>query len=317
MYCAAMSGNVPGHEVVAGSVWNFAARTARSSVARRSFDTVPVCSGAGPVAVTRPPAVIAIEKGRMLPPVRPKANPVCASAVTTASRAIAGSVARPLPYGSMRRALPIVALVAALAGCGGGGSAGSSSNAPPKALLSPDKLTQKAPQRFDCVFHTTAGDFTIRVQRAWAPHGADRFYNLCRNHFYDGAKIFRVVPGFVAQFGISAYPEVSQAWEQATIPDDPVVKQNTRGAVSFAAAGPSSRTTQVFINLGSNLQLDSEQFAPFGAVTKGMSVVDKLYSGYGDRPTGDQQQMFSQGNAYLDKQWPKLTAIVSTKLALP
>jgi peptidyl-prolyl cis-trans isomerase A (cyclophilin A) len=214
----------------------------------------------------------------------------------------------------MRRALPIIALVVALAGCGGSGGSGSSKG-PPKALLSPAALTKKAPQRFDCVFHTTAGDFTIGVHRTWAPYGADRFYNLCRNRFYDGAKIFRVVPGFVAQFGISAYPAVSQAWEQATIPDDPVVKQNKRGAVSFAAAGPSSRTTQVFINLGSNLQLDSEQFAPFGAVTDGMSVVDKLYSGYGDNPTADQQQMFSQGNAYLDKQWPKLTAILSTKVS--
>jgi peptidyl-prolyl cis-trans isomerase A (cyclophilin A) len=215
----------------------------------------------------------------------------------------------------MRRALPILALVIALAGCGGsGGSGGSGSpKGPPKALLSPAELAKKAPQRFDCVFHTTAGDFTIGVQRAWAPHGADRFYNLCRNHFYDGAKIFRVVPGFVAQFGISAYPEVSQAWEQATIPDDPVVKENKRGAVSFAAAGPNTRTTQVFIDLGSNLQLDTEQFAPFGAVTDGISVVDKLYSGYDDKPTADQQQMFSRGNAYLDKQWPKLTTILSTK----
>jgi peptidyl-prolyl cis-trans isomerase A (cyclophilin A) len=217
----------------------------------------------------------------------------------------------------MRRALPLLALIVALAGCGGSGGGGSSSSGPPKALLTPTELTKKAPQRFDCVFHTTAGDFTIGVHRAWAPHGADRFYNLCRNHFYDGAKIFRVVPGFVAQFGISAYPEVSQAWEQATIPDDAVVKENKRGAVSFAAAGPNTRTTQVFIDLGSNLQLDSEQFAPFGAVTDGMSVVDKLYSGYGDRPTASQPQMFSEGNAYLDKQWPKLTAILSTKVALP
>lgn len=217
----------------------------------------------------------------------------------------------------MRKALPILALVGALvgalAGCGSGGS-GSSSKGPPSALLSPAKLTKKAPQRFDCVFRTTAGDFTIGVHRAWAAHGADRFYNLCLNHFYDGAKIFRVVPGFVAQFGISAYPEVSQAWEQATIPDDAVVKQNTRGAVSFAAAGPNTRTTQVFINLGPNLQLDSEQFAPFGAVTAGMNAVEKLYSGYGDQPTADQQQMVSQGNGYLDKQWPKLTTILSTKV---
>jgi peptidyl-prolyl cis-trans isomerase A (cyclophilin A) len=209
----------------------------------------------------------------------------------------------------MLRALPILALAAVLAGCGG------SSNGTSKALLEPAKLTKKSPQLFDCVFHTTAGDFTIGVHRTWAPHGADRFYNLCRNHFYDGARIFRVVPGFVAQFGISSDPAVSKAWETATIPDDTITTQNQRGAVAFAAAGPNTRTTQVFIDLGSNLQLDVDEFAPFGAVTDGMKVVDKLYSGYGDKPTSHQPEMVNQGKAYFDKNWPKLDTILSTKVA--
>jgi cyclophilin family peptidyl-prolyl cis-trans isomerase len=211
----------------------------------------------------------------------------------------------------LHRALPILALIVALAGCGGGGS----SSGPPQALLTPAKLTRQAPQQFDVTFHTTAGDFTISVHRTWAAHGADRFYNLVTNHFYDGAKIFRVVRGFVAQFGISPDPAVSQAWQNATIPDDAVKTQNKRGAVSFAAAGPNTRTTQVFIDLASNLQLDADQFAPFGAVTRGMNVVDKLYSGYADRPTSHQAEMFSQGNAYLRKAWPKLDTILSTKVA--
>jgi cyclophilin family peptidyl-prolyl cis-trans isomerase len=118
------------------------------------------------------------------------------------------------------------------------------------------------------------------------------------------------VPGFVVQFGISPYPQVSKAWAQATIPDDPIgTLENSRGAVTFASAGPDSRTTQVFINLGQNLQLDTDQFVPFGAVTSGMDVVEKLYSGYGDKPTAHQPEMMSQGNAYLEKHWPKLDTI--------
>lgn len=197
-----------------------------------------------------------------------------------------------------------------LAGCGGGGS-----SSPPKALLHPGQLTKKAPQLFDVTFHTTKGDFTISVHRTWAPRGADRFYNLVKNHFYDGAKVFRVVPGFVVQFGISPFPDVSKAWESATIPDDTITVHNQRGAVTFASAGPDTRTTQVFINLGNNANLDTNQFAPFGAVTSGMSVVESLYSGYGDDPTSHQPEMTDQGNAYFDKQWPKLDAIKSTTVS--
>jgi peptidyl-prolyl cis-trans isomerase A (cyclophilin A) len=213
----------------------------------------------------------------------------------------------------MRRIFPLLLLGVALlvAGCGGG----SSASKPNPALLQPEKLTKKAPQLFDVTFHTTAGDFTMSVHRTWAPRAADRFYNLVKNHFYDGNKIFRVVPGFVVQFGISPFPEVSKAWRDATIPDDTITVHNERGAVAFASAGPNTRTTQVFIDLGNNTNLDVDQFAPFAAVTSGMSVVDKLYSGYGDNPTPQQGKMMEEGNAYFDKAWPKLDEIKSTTVS--
>jgi peptidyl-prolyl cis-trans isomerase A (cyclophilin A) len=205
----------------------------------------------------------------------------------------------------MGRGLLLLGVALCLAGCGGG----SSASKPDPALLHPEKLTAKAPQLFDVTFHTTAGDFTMSVHRTWAPRAADRFYNLVKNHFYDGDKIFRVVPGFVVQFGISPFPAVSKAWRNATIPDDTITVHNERGAVAFASAGPNTRTTQVFIDLGNNTNLDVDQFAPFAAVTSGMDVVDKLYSGYGDQPTPEQGKMMQQGNAYFDKAWPKLDTI--------
>ena len=210
----------------------------------------------------------------------------------------------------MRTLLVLALVVPLLAACGdGGGSSG-----PPDALLHPDKLTKKAPQLFDITFHTTKGDFVINVHRTWAPKGADRLYNLAKNHFFDGQKIFRVVPDFVIQFGISPYPEVSKAWSQATIPDDTITVHNTRGAVSFASAGPDTRTTQIFVNLGNNTNLDVDQFAPVGNVSSGMDVIEKLYSGYGDEPTSHQPEMQNQGNAYLDKAWPKLDEIKSAEV---
>src|SRR5277367_6967030 len=149
------------------------------------------------------------------------------------------------------------------------------------ALLQPATLRLKAPAEYEVKFVTTAGDFTIKVTRAWAPYGADRFYNLVRHHFYDGAAFFRVLPGFMAQFGLSAYPEVSKVWETAIIKDDPIVQSNHRGFVSFATAGPNTRTTQVFINYGNNEALDRSGFSAFAVVSDGMEVVDKLYNGYG------------------------------------
>ena len=209
-------------------------------------------------------------------------------------------------FGLLALTLPVLAAVAA---CGGGKSGG-----PPAALLHPQKLTAKAPQIYDATFKTTKGDFTIEVHRTWAKNGADRFYNLVKSGFFDGTKFFRVVPTFVVQFGISPYPEVSKQWRSATIPDDIVTLHNERGGVTFASAGPNTRTTQVFINLGDNRSLDNGGFAPFGAVTKGMDVVDKLYGGYADEPTPHQGEMQLQGNAWLEKNYPKLDSIETASI---
>jgi len=211
------------------------------------------------------------------------------------------------------RLIPIslcLALVLMGAACGGG----SKQSGPPAALLHPEKLHAKAPQIFTATFKTTKGTFAIEVHRSWAPNGADRFYNLVTNHFYDGAKFFRVVPTFVVQFGISPYPAVSEAWRSATIPDDLVTTHNLRGGVTFASAGPNTRTTQVFINLGDNRALDNNGFAPFGAVTKGMDVVGQLYSGYADQPTAQQGEMQTKGNAWLEQHYPKLDSIETAKV---
>jgi peptidyl-prolyl cis-trans isomerase A (cyclophilin A) len=215
------------------------------------------------------------------------------------------------------RRIALVALalgvVGTSAGCGGGGA--PKKTEPAASLLHPKTLTAKAPQRFDATFTTTKGDFTITVERTWAPNGADRFYNLVKSHFFDGVKFFRVVPHFVVQFGISPDPQVSAAWSNATIADDPVTEHNVRGAVTFASAGPDTRTTQLFINLGSNTRLDSGGFAPIGSVTGGMSVVDRLYSGYANAPTSHQAEMQAQGNAWLDKTYPKLDSIKTARIA--
>ena len=189
------------------------------------------------------------------------------------------------------------------------------------ALLQPATLRAKAPAEYEVKFVTTAGEFTIKVTRAWAPNGADRFYNLVRHHFYDGAAFFRVLPGFMAQVGISAYPEVAKVWDSATIKDDPIVQSNHRGFVSFATAGPNTRTTQFFINYGNNEALDRSGFSAFGVVSDGMEVVDKLYNGYGEgAPDGhgpDQGKITSLGRAYLEKGFPKLDTIRSATLVPP
>jgi peptidyl-prolyl cis-trans isomerase A (cyclophilin A) len=187
-----------------------------------------------------------------------------------------------------------------------------------RALLHPALLKDRSPDEYKVKFTTTRGDFTVTVNRAWAPIGADRFYNLVKHHFYDNASFFRVLPGFVVQFGISVYPPVSAAWKNADIKDDPVTQSNLRGYLVFATAGANTRTTQVFVNLVDNKRLDSMGFAAFGQVTEGMNVVETMYEGYGEgAPQGagpDQDQMEKQGKPYLDKGWPKLDSIKTTTL---
>jgi peptidyl-prolyl cis-trans isomerase A (cyclophilin A) len=185
---------------------------------------------------------------------------------------------------------------------------------PPPALLHPAKLTAKAPSVYRVVFTTTKGSFTVTVHRQWSPHGADRFYNLVRSRFYDGDEFFRVVKGFVVQFGISGFPAVSGAWQNATIKDDPVKASNARGTITFADAGPDTRTTQVFVNLGNNASLDGQGFSPFGRVTSGMSVVDKLYSGYGEAVTTLQGEISARGNSFLRKHFPKLDRVLRARV---
>jgi peptidyl-prolyl cis-trans isomerase A (cyclophilin A) len=182
-------------------------------------------------------------------------------------------------------------------------------------LLHPETLSEKAPDIFDVTFSTTKGDFVVRVNRAWAPIGADRFYNLVKAGFYNDASFFRVIPGFVAQFGLGADPTVNKAWRDAKIKDDPVTQSNRPGYLTFATAGKNTRTTQLFINLGNNAQLDSMGFSPFGQVTSGMDVVQKIHSGYGESP--DQGQITNQGKAYLDKNFPKLDSIKSATISTP
>jgi peptidyl-prolyl cis-trans isomerase A (cyclophilin A) len=176
-------------------------------------------------------------------------------------------------------------------------------------LLDPSAASAKAPDVFKVKFATTKGDFVVEVHRAWAPHGADRFYNLVKTGFFDDTRFFRVIAGFMVQFGISGVPMVSAAWHDATIADDPVKQSNKRSFVSFAMRGPGSRTTQIFINYGDNVQLDGKGFSPFARVTDGMDVVDRLHNVYGETPTTIQPTIESQGNAYLDASFPQLDAI--------
>lgn len=176
---------------------------------------------------------------------------------------------------------------------------------------SPD-MQAKAPAEFSVRFETSAGPFVVTVTRAWAPQGADRFYNLVRHGFYDGARFFRVLPGFVAQFGINGNPAVSARWRDATIPDDPVTQSNRRATITFATAGPNTRTTQLFINFADNTTLDSRGFTPFGRVVEGMDIVDQLYSGYGESP--DQGLIQQRGTAYLAAAFPKLDSIAHATL---
>jgi peptidyl-prolyl cis-trans isomerase A (cyclophilin A) len=180
--------------------------------------------------------------------------------------------------------------------------------APARNLFDPSTMKSKAPETYKVKFVTTQGDVIIQVTRAWAPIGADRFYNLVRGGFYNGAAFFRVIPGFMAQFGINPDPKVSAVWSNENIVDDPVKESNKRAYVTFAkASAPNTRSTQVFINYKANDFLDPQGFAPFGEVIEGMENVDKFYSGYGGNP--DQGALQQLGKSYIDKNMPKVDLI--------
>lgn len=180
-------------------------------------------------------------------------------------------------------------------------------------LTQPAKLTEKAPDTFKVKFDTTKGVFTVEVTRSQSPNGADRFYNLVKAGYFKDIAFFRVVPGFMVQFGIHGDPKVAGAWREANIPDDSVKASNTRGMLTFAKTGmPNSRSTQLFINYGNNTFLDNQGFSPFGKVTEGMDVVDKINSASGERP--DQMHIQTEGNTYLKKEFPNLDYIKSATI---
>jgi peptidyl-prolyl cis-trans isomerase A (cyclophilin A) len=209
----------------------------------------------------------------------------------------------------LRRAAPAVAaLTVLLSAC---------ARRSPLLDPSPKALGRAAPDSFVVAFETTRGRFDVLARRAWSPAGVDRLYYLVRHGYYDGARFYRVVPNFVAQFGLAADPKVTNAWRDKRIPDDPVRASNRRGVVSFARGGPATRTTQLFVNLRHNARLDTLNafgFPPVGEVTAGgMAVVDSLYGGYGEAlPRGKgppQDSIRLQGEPYLARGFPRLDAI--------
>jgi peptidyl-prolyl cis-trans isomerase A (cyclophilin A) len=183
----------------------------------------------------------------------------------------------------------------------------------PVDLLDPSTLTERAPDTYRAIFDTSVGIFVVKVTRAWAPHGADRFYNLVKAGFYDECRFFRVVKDFVAQWGIHGDPAVSAAWERATLPVDRAIVSNTRGRVTFAQGNlASSRATQVFINFKDNSRLDINSFAPIGEVVTSMVLVERLYHQYGEGI--DQGAILAGGNAWLVQAFPRLSYIKSAKI---
>jgi cyclophilin family peptidyl-prolyl cis-trans isomerase len=185
------------------------------------------------------------------------------------------------------------------------------------ALLDPSKplWTTRAPATVTADIETTRGTISIELVRAWAPAGVDRFYNLARAGYYDDSRVYRVIYGYIAQFGIAGDPRVANLWGRRKIPADPVREHNVRGTISYAQFKPTDRTTNVFINLKDNPELDTLRFAPFGRVVQGMDVVDSLYAFYGefpsaDAPLGNPKRLFAESNKYLDEKFPLLDKIL-------
>jgi len=204
---------------------------------------------------------------------------------------------------------------ALVTGCG----TGAADTGPP--LLDPSHPTwsEQAPATFEVRFETSEGVFVVGVHREWAPIGADRFYNLVQNRFFDDARFHRVVEGFIVQFGLPGDPSVAETWLDQTMSDDPVRESNTAGRIAYAFTEPNTRATQVYISMTDNSRLDVQGFAPFGEIVDGMDVVSRIYSGYGEDSgggvrRGDQSRIVAEGNAYLDRTFPELDRILTARV---
>jgi peptidyl-prolyl cis-trans isomerase A (cyclophilin A) len=210
-----------------------------------------------------------------------------------------------------------IALVSLIAACDRPAPppADSATATPPPAPAATAPAAVTAPAVFRVRLETSKGPIVIETHRDWSPNGVDRFFQLVESGYYDDVRFFRVVPGFVVQFGMHGNPATNAQWVSQLLMDDPVKQRNKRGTVTFAQTTmPNTRTTQLFINLQDNAGLDAQNFAPFGQVVEGMSVVDALYSGYGDQPTGQQPQIAAEGNAFLNRTYPKLDFIRTARV---
>jgi peptidyl-prolyl cis-trans isomerase A (cyclophilin A) len=206
----------------------------------------------------------------------------------------------------LRQRLTVAALCVSFlaSACGGDSDSGR-----------PSTSVGAAPDSFRVAFETTRGSFAVDVIRAWSPHGADRLHELIGAGYFTDVAFFRVLPGFIAQFGMHGDPAVNRRWEDKSIPDDPVRGTNARGTLVFATAGPNTRANQLFINLRDNRSLDADGFSPIGRVVEGMSVVDSLFDGYGEGPV--QSRIARQGNRYLKLEFPQLDYVKSARMVGP
>ena len=218
----------------------------------------------------------------------------------------------------MRRYIPALVTLTLFAACDQSATPKADSAATPAAPPPVAAAPGAAPAVFRVRLETSRGPLVVEAHREWSPNGVDRFHELVESGYFDNVRFFRVVPGFVVQFGMSGDPASGAMWEPKRIPDDPVTQSNKRGMITFATSGPGTRTTQLFINLQDNVNLDGMGFSPIAEVVEGMSVVDALYGGYGDGPPGgagpDQGRITAEGNAYLEKDFPKLDFIRTARV---